>query len=143
MSITTFYRLCIWLPVAVPGFLIVAVNLFGLRDPVGWVGELIAYSLIYGGVPYLALASWAMWWVGGRTEAEIRRLMYRAPLVMLGVFVPIALLVGVLVGAPGPWAAVALLGAVVIVLLGYSYVGLTVLLRAQLGSRVNGSERTV
>lgn len=136
MSTTTFYRLCIWLPVALPTLLIVVVNIFGLRDLVGWVGELVAFSLFYGGIPYLALAMWAMWWVRGRSENEIRRVMYRAPLIMLAVFVPTALMIGFLVGAPGPWAAVAAQGAAVIVLLGYFYVGLTVLMRSQLRSRV-------
>lgn len=129
MSVATFYRLCVWLPSVIPAVLIVVVNSLGLRDAVGWVGELVAFSLFYGGVPYIVLALWATWWVGGRTEPEIRRLMFRAPLYMVGAFVPLALLIGLAVGAVGPWAGVAGLGAVVIVVLGYAYVGLTVLLR--------------
>jgi hypothetical protein len=129
MSVTTFYRLCVWLPVAVPAALVAIVNRFHLRDPVGWVGELVAYSLFYGGVPYIALGVWASWSIGGRPEAEIRRLMFRAPLYMLGLFVPLALLIGLVFGGFVPWAAVAGVGAIVILVLGYSYVGLTVLLR--------------
>lgn len=135
MSTTTFYRSCVWLPLVLPTLLIMVVDIFGLRDLVGWVGELVAFSVFYGGIPYLALAIWAMWWFGGRSETEIRRLMFRAPLLMLAAFVPTALLIGVLVDAPGPWAAVAAHGAAVIVLLGYSYVGLAVLLRSQFGPR--------
>lgn len=129
MSVTAFYRLCIWLPLAIPAVLIVVVNAFDLRDVVGWVGELVGFSLFYGGAPYLPLAVWATWWVGGRSEADIRRLMIRAPLYMLGLFVPLALLIGLIVGAVEPWAGVAGLGAVVILSLGYTYVGVTVLLR--------------
>jgi len=129
MSISTFYRFCIWLPLLIPAALIVVVNSVDLRDPVGWVGELVGFSLFYGGAPYLFLAVWATWWVGGRSEPEIKRLMFRAPLYMLGVFVPLALLIGLAVGAVGPWAGVAGLGAVVILVLGYAYVGLTALLR--------------
>lgn len=125
------------MPVLLPAVLIIVVNLFGLRDIVGVVGEMLAYSLLYGGIPYVALAVWATWWVGGRTESDIRRLMFRAPLLMLAAFVPLALVVGLVVGAPGPFAAVAMLGGVVIILLGYSYVGLAVLLRSQIGSPMN------
>jgi len=135
MSIYTIYRACIWLPIVVPAVLILIVTMFGLRLSAGVVGEMIAYSLIWGGLPYTVLAAWATWWVGGRPEAEIRRLMFRAPLLMVGVFVPLALATGLGVGALGPFSGVALLGAVVIVLLGYSYVLLTVLLRHVIGSR--------
>ncbi len=129
MSVTTFYRLCLWLPLVAPAVLIVLVDTFALEDAEGWVGELVGYSLFYGGIPYLPLAAWATWWVGGRSESDIRRLMFRAPLYLLGLFVPLALLIGVGVGAVEPWAGVAGLGAVVILVLGYSYVALTALLR--------------
>jgi len=111
MTVTTVYRLCIWLPIVVPAILIVVVNLFGLSDPVGYVGEMVAYSLLYGGIPYTLLGLWATWWVGGRPEPEVRRLMFRAPLLMVAVFVPLSLMVGLIVGA------------FVIILLGYTYVG--------------------
>lgn len=135
MSIYTIYRICIWLPIIVPAVLILAVNAFGLRLAAGVVGEMIAYSLIWGGVPYAALALWATWWVGGRPEAQIRRLMFRAPLLMVAVFVPLALLLGLVAGALGAFAGVALLGATVIMLLGYAYVGVAVFLRLSLGPR--------
>ena len=135
MSIYALYRLCIWLPVLIPASLIGVVNAFGVRSMAGLGGEVVAYSLIYGGVPYCLLAVWASWWVGGRPESEIRRLMFRAPLLMVATFVPLALVVGVVGGAIHQFAAVALLGAVVIIPLGYAYVGLTLLLRSQFGPR--------
>lgn len=137
MTATTVYRVCIWLPIVVPAILIVVVNLFGLSDAVGFVGEMVAYSLLYGGIPYAALGVWATWWVGGRPEPEVRRLMFRAPLLMVAVFVPLSLMVGLIVGAFVPFAAVAGLGAFVIILLGYTYVGLTVLIREELGPKVH------
>jgi hypothetical protein len=135
MSIYRIYRACIWLPILVPAALILVAHAFGLRLAAGVVGEILAYSLIWGGLPYAALAVWATWWVGGRPEADIRRLMFRAPLLMVAVFVPLALATGLVVGGLGPFTGVALLGATVIVLLGYAYVGLTVLLRHSLGPR--------
>jgi hypothetical protein len=135
MSIHTVYRVSIWLPIVIPAILIVVVNIFRVGRAVGVVGEVLAYSLIYGGLPYLALAAWATWWIGGRSEVEIRRLMFRAPLLMLAAFVPLALTFGIVVGAVRQWAAVALLGSAVIVALGYTYVGLAVLLRHQFGPK--------
>ena len=136
VSITTFYRWSIWLPILVPAVLIVVVGAFDLRDPVGWVGELVGFSLWIGGLPYCLLAIWAMRWIAGRTETDIRRVMFLAPLLMLAVFVPLALLLGILIGRPGPWAGVAALGGAVIICLGYFYVALTVLLRVCLRSYI-------
>lgn len=133
MSICTVYRLCIWLPILVPACVILAANTFALNLADGLVWELLAYSLVYGGLPYAVVALWASWWIGGRSEGEIRRLMFRAPLLMVAVFVPVALVAGLAVGAPGPFAAVAVLGALVILPLGYLYVGVAVLARRSFG----------
>ena len=135
MRITTFYRISIWLPIAVPALLIALVAIAGGGDP-GALAEVLAYSLLWGGIPYTALAIWATWWIGGRPEAEIRRLMFRAPLLMTAIFVPLALVLGVIVGAPGPFLGVAVLGAVAILALGYGYVGLTALLRSDFEERI-------
>ena len=133
MSIYVIYRICIWLPVIVPAILIVVVNALGIRQAGGLAGELLAYSLIWGGLPYAALAVWATKWVSGRPEADIRRLMFRAPLLMVALFVPAALVLGLLAGAPVQFAALAALGSIVILLLGYGYVLLTVMVRFALG----------
>ena len=141
MSIHAIYRACIWLPIVIPLALIVVFITLGRRLAEGIVVEMITYSLVYGGLPYAAIAAWATWWVGGRQEAEIRRLMFRAPLLMVAVFVPLALVAGLAVGKPGPFVAVAMLGAAVIVPLGFSYVGLAVRLRRTSGCP-SGSHRT-
>jgi len=127
------------LPIVVPAVLIAVVNAFGLPPAAGVVGEVLAYSLLYGGIPYAALAMWATWWIGGRPESEIRRLMFRAPLLMVALFVSLALGAGLMVGQLVPFTAVAVLGTVVILILGYAYVGLAVLLREGLGPRPTAS----
>ena len=139
MSIYAIYRVCIWLPIVVPATLILIANLLGLRLASGVVVEAIAYSLIWGGLPYAALAAWATWWVSAQPEAKIRRLMFRTPLLMVAIFVPLALAVGLTLSlgygldAFRAWAVVALLGGVLILILGYAYVGLTILLRYSFG----------
>jgi hypothetical protein len=99
----------------------------------GLVFEVLTYSLVYGGVPYAGLAAWATWWVGGRPESEIRRLMLRAPLFMVAAFAPATLVVGLVAGNLASAMGVALLGSVVIVPLGYAYVALTLLVRRLIG----------
>jgi hypothetical protein len=62
--------------------------------------------------------------------------MLLAPLVMASIFVPLSAGVGFLVGQPGPFLTLSLLGALVILLLGYAYVGLVLLLRRALSSQL-------
>jgi hypothetical protein len=129
MSVWTVYRLCIWLPILVPAAVIAVARAFDRPLAQGVLLEVLAYSLLYGGLPYGVLASWATWWIGGRSEPEIRRLMFRAPLLMAAVFVTLALVVGMSVGKLGPFIAVAIYGLAIILPLGYAYVGVAVLLR--------------
>jgi len=101
MSIYTLYRSIIWLPILVPVAVIILVHQFGLPpgpNHVRGAAQVLGFSLLYGGVPYAALAGWATWWVGGREEARIRRAMYWAPILMLAVFIPTALAVGLALG---------------------------------------------
>ena len=61
--------------------------------------------------------------------------MLRAPVLMMAVFAPLAVAVGVAVGNTGPFVAVAVVGSLTILLLGYAYVGVAVLLRSVPGPR--------
>ena len=135
ISAVSVYRLSIWLPLLVPAVVIVVARVFKLRLAEGLLWEMLAYSLLYGGLPYAFLAIWATWWVGRHSEAQIRRLMIRAPLLMGSIFVPLALILGFVVGAPGSFAAVAVLGLLTILVLGYAYVGIAAILMRGLGPR--------
>jgi hypothetical protein len=136
MSAHALYRVAIWLPMVVPAGVIVLFETLDLSLSAGIVPEVMVYSLVYGGVPYTLLAVWATWWIGGQPEPAVRRLMFRAPLLMVACFVVLALLTGIAVGRPGPFVAVAVLGAAVTIPLGYAYVGLALLLRRCLGPRL-------
>lgn len=136
MSPHAIYRLGIWLPIAIPAAIAgivhgldVSVDTPALRKIV----QIALMSLLYGGIPYALLALWGTWWVGGRPEEEIRRMMFRAPLVMVGVFFVLCLVAGVAVGRPMVFATVGLFGALFIIPLGYAYVTLVLVLRAYLG----------
>src|SRR6185503_10506705 len=137
-SIQTIYRVGIWLPLALPIAVAGAVHGLGMFVPTGPIQKVVQIflmSLLYGGVPYVPLALWATWWVGGRPEPEIRRLMMRAPLLMAAVFVLFSVVTGLIVSQPVAFIALAVLGAIVTIPLGYAYVGLVMLLRQHLGPR--------
>lgn len=138
MSVHSIYRVGIWLPLALPALVAGLVHGLGVAvdaGPLQKLTQILLMSLAYGGVPYAVLAIWATWWVRGRSESEIKRLMMLAPFLMVGVFVPVAVLAGIVVGQPVPFIALAVLGTIVTIPLGYLYVGLVVLLREYLGPR--------
>ena len=57
------------------------------------------------------------------------------PLLMAAVFVPVSVLAGIVVGQPALFIAVAVFGAIITIPIGYTYVGLVVLLREYFGPR--------
>lgn len=135
------YRFSIWLPLLVPMAVILAMNVllkgFGVPKPSGLLDvalETLASSAVFGGLPYVLLALWATRWIRGRSEPEIRRLMFMAPLLMIGVFVAACMIMGAITGLT-TWLRIAVRGAGIIVPLGYAYVALAMLLRRWLGPR--------
>ena len=142
MSPQTFYRAALWTPIVVPA--IFAAIVHGLGVPLGTgalqkLGQVLLGSLLYGSVPYAPLALWATWWMGGKEEARIRRLVIKAPLLMAAFFAVVSLIAGFSVGAPGPFAALAVLGAVVAIPLGYGYVAAVMLMREELSRFISES----
>lgn len=139
------YRFSIWLPLLVPAVVIVTmtilVNGLGLPKPSGFVDvalESIAGSGLFGGLPYLALALWARRWMRGRSEREIQRLMLAAPVLMIGAFTGFCLVMGLFADRFSVWLRIAWEFGPLILILGYAYVALTVLLRATLVKRHGG-----
>jgi hypothetical protein len=138
LTIQTFYRLAVWLPLALPGVAAVVRAAFGpsvfpepLKPIVGW----LLGSLVYGGIPYALLALWATVRMGRLDEPEIRRLMFRAPFLMIGMFTLVWFVAGLSVGQPqfillGPLAAFLIIPA------GYGYMGFVLLIREQIGTRL-------
>lgn len=130
MKRVTLYRILIWLPLAVPA--LIALPAYGLglvpsRPSAGTFFQLQFLALVYGGPVYALLAAWATWWVGGRSDAEVRRVMLGAPLLMAALYAVVALLMGVVAGQVRVFAGVALLGVAASVVLGYCYVALALL----------------
>jgi hypothetical protein len=142
MAPDRIYRFSIWLPLIVPLAVIAIMNLLikglGMPKPSGFVDvalEALAYSAIYGGLPYILLAAWGTWWIRGRSEPDIRRLMFLAPLLMVALFAVACLVMGAVADRMRIWIAVAGLGIGIIIPLGYAYVALTLVLRRWLGPR--------
>jgi len=130
LRLHTFYRLSVWLPLALPAVVIIFMNLTQWR-PGGTRGEIlqfIGYSGIIGGVPYLALAIWAMFWIGGRPEREIRRRAIMTPILMMAICSPYVVIMGV--HADFTYAMrVFLFLASMIGIMGFFYVALVFVLR--------------
>ncbi len=131
------YRFSLWLPLIVPAVVIVAMNILvnGLGMPKPSVVldvtlERIAGSGLFGGLPYLALALWARRWMRGRSEREIQRLMFAAPVLMIGAFSVFCVAMGVFADRMSIWLRIAWEFSPLILILGYAYVAVTLLLRA-------------
>jgi hypothetical protein len=138
LSLHTFYRLSVWLPLLVPVILTVLMNLTTWRPhgSLGGVLGLIAYSGFVGGIFYLPLAAWAMFWIGVRPEREIRRRALLTPLLMILAF-SLWPAVIVLLGEVKQAIGVLLFGAAVILVLGYAYVLIVFGTRALLFGRMD------
>lgn len=133
MTVHTFYRLALGLPLLVPAATAAVVHLLGWQPATPLVHkgvQVILMSGVYGGLPYALLAAYGIWWIDRRPEREIRRRALLAPLLMVGAWVPLALLVGVLYGSAEVFLRLLALGTVVILPLGYAWVGLVFLLRS-------------
>jgi hypothetical protein len=138
VTVHAFYRLALWLPIIVPATVAALVHGAGLmvqQGPLRTVVQILLMSLIYGGVPYALLAVWATWWIGHRPEADIKRLIFRAPLLMGALCVPFAAIVGLAVGQPRVFLMVGVIGGIVSIPVGYGYVGLVMLLREEIALR--------
>jgi len=131
MGTQIFYRIVVWLPLIIPALVVGMVEALD-QSPSGLARksvQVLALTLFYGGIPYAALALWASWWMRGRSEADIKRLMFWAPVLMAGTFAVVAITVGLWAGQPRPFAATAALGAIFAIPIGYGYVALGLLLR--------------
>ena len=139
-----FYRTAIWAPIALPAIVLGGVRVFGtpVWDPLSQLVAALITSLLYGAIPYAALAVWATWRVRILGESQIRRLALRAPLLMVVAFLPYALVIGAL--EKEPWSGGLALfgfGALYIVPLGYAYVAATFLARRLLRARIESNAR--
>ena len=139
MTIQAFYRVAVWLPVALPGALALLQYAFGRSFYPQFVQPTVGFllgSLVYAGIPYAALAAWATWRIGRLSEPEIKRLMVKAPFLMIGAFTAFWLLAGIRVGRP-EFVLLGPLAAFLIVPVAYGYVGFVLLIREQLGERLS------
>ena len=143
MKVRTFYRLMVWLPLAVPALLVGARRIGVPLDvvPIKFFAGILLGSLLYAGPLYAILAVCVTFWIWNRDEPEIERLMLRAPLIMAVAFWPFALAMGVAAGiAAGVpmsvYVALGVLGSVMSVIVGYGYVAVVLVPRRTLGTRL-------
>jgi hypothetical protein len=81
VSIQTYYRRVLVLPVLMPALASALLLLGELPPGLGVVVFVLYWSLLLGGVPYLLFAGGFMLWARGRTDRQVRTGILLAPLV--------------------------------------------------------------
>jgi len=84
MSIRSYYRWALLLPLAVP-LVASALLLFPERPLADAVVLYLYWSLMIGGAPYLLFATGFLLWSRGRSDGELRRAVLVSPLVYAAV----------------------------------------------------------
>jgi hypothetical protein len=130
MNAIQFYRVFLWVPLALPLIAIgaYAAGLDAFFIPADFLLSTLALSGLFGGLPYLLLATATTVWMKNKDLREIRSRAKKMPLLLIPLYALGALGYGVV--GEGSWtngAALALIGALYILLLGYAYVGLAFL----------------
>jgi hypothetical protein len=78
MTVQRFYRLSLLLPLLLPlPFLATGSTASSA------LGMLLAFSLVYGGIPYAILACGLLFWLHDRDEHEINIMLFLAPWLMM------------------------------------------------------------
>ena len=136
MGPNLFYRLSIWLPLALSFMVIIIMNValaFGYKKPTGSVLvtalEFVGYFGVYGGLPYAVLAGFLTWWVKRTPEQAIRRMFLLGPAAAVALFAGATEIVSSFGETGDRWDGVILRFALVVLPLGYFYVGLVFVLR--------------
>ena len=88
-----FYLVAIWMPVIVPIFCAAGFEARGGGSFAGFgdsIGLLFVLSLYSAGIPFTIVALWVTHWLCApeRTEREVRRLMWAAPLIIAAFALP-------------------------------------------------------
>lgn len=122
MSVHAFYRLAVWLPIALPSLVAALFHGLGLGPTGSEILTLLLASLVYGGLPYAPIALFATFWIDGRPEAEIRRRAVRAPFWMIVSFLIFCVVLAIVSRQLIMPAGVFVLGAIASLALGYLYV---------------------
>jgi hypothetical protein len=132
MSIRSYYRWALALPLLVPA-LAWPLTLFNpLPDGLAVVAMFLYWSVLIGGIPYVLFAAGFLLWMRGRPDHRVRTAVYVAPLVYavwLAVCLAVFLAVdGTLASSRESFGMITVCGLV----FGYGYVGLAELGRALL-----------
>ena len=88
-----FYLVAIWMPLIVPIFCMAGFEARGGGSFAGFgdsIGLLFVLSLYSAGIPFTLVALWVTHWLCApeRTEREVRRLMWAAPLIIAAFALP-------------------------------------------------------
>lgn len=135
MSVRSYYRWALALPLLVPALVSPLTLLDPLPDGVRVVTMFLYWSVLIGGVPYVLFAIGFLLWMRGRPDAAVRTGILMSPLVYAAWLVLCLTLFLVVDGALASSSDSIGMIAVFGLLFGYGYVGLAELGRALLRPR--------
>lgn len=140
MSFGRYFRIALFFPYLIGG---VAVALAFTTD-FGVENELVfftVFSLVIAGIPYALFVAFAFAWSKSRSDTEIKKAIWFAPLL----FLPLLIIVPFIIGSPGgilqAIASIAILWGFALAY-GYGYVALTYFGWALIKKLGLGSEQT-
>jgi hypothetical protein len=79
IGMVAYYRVTLALPLLASA----VVYLLGRSAVVPAVPDIVWFSMILGGIPYLLLASVMFFWVKGKSEKAIHQVIYMSPFIMV------------------------------------------------------------
>ena len=135
MTEIQFFRLSVALPMAVPLLAWLAGRLGSDGDLLGLIAGVLVASALIGGVPYVVCTAITLAWLWNQPVQKYRLMAVLAPVLYVP-FLAAWIQAGEVIGRPS-WAPTAALGTLGVAALlgfavGYSYVGLVLLVRRAL-----------
>lgn len=135
MTEKTFYQVSAVVPLLFPFLVSSSLTAEGYSGSLyDWGSELLMWSIVFGGLPYVAVAGALLWRLRAKPAEAYRRISIIMPLIFAPVLFVFVTLPGLFV-AEGGWGSALAMGAVMAVwglTLGYMYVALVHTLRISL-----------
>jgi len=92
MSFNKYFRVALFLPFIFPALLLALNYVFDLPEFFQWVWVSVALPIIFGGIPYAIFIYFVFTWSRHRSNSDIKKWMWKAPLI----FLPIVILMLIL-----------------------------------------------
>ena len=92
MTYRTYYRLALLLPFVFPLLLgpfhshTPITNNYSFINIASTIRIISMYSILYGGIPYIILVGFMLFWISNKNERQVRKIFYFLPVLFIPVF---------------------------------------------------------